>query len=134
MGPQHIRDGILFVRQQKTSMAKADEVLEIPIHPELARIIAASKGGNLAFLVTGYGCRPSPAPASVIYFANGATKQIFTSARHMVCEKLPAAGSPRPAAPRRKSPRSADTKHSLRFSATSLLPTRRGSLDKLSAR
>jgi integrase len=55
MGPQHIRDGILFVRQQKTSMAKADEVLEIPIHPELARIIAASKGGNLSFLVTGYG-------------------------------------------------------------------------------
>jgi integrase len=52
MGPQHIRNGVLSVRQQKTGMEKADEVLEIPVHPELARIITGSPCGNLAFLVT----------------------------------------------------------------------------------
>jgi integrase len=33
MGPQHMRNGLLFVRQQKTGMEKSDEVLEIPVHP-----------------------------------------------------------------------------------------------------
>jgi integrase len=65
MGPQHIRNGLLFVRQQKTGMEKSDEVLEIPVHPQLARIIAASESGNLAFLVTNSG-----APFSVAGFGN----------------------------------------------------------------
>lgn len=52
LGPQHIRDGILYVRQQKIGMAKRDEVLEIPVHPELGHIIAATPTGALAFLVT----------------------------------------------------------------------------------
>ncbi|MGA8758837.1 MAG: tyrosine-type recombinase/integrase, partial [Stellaceae bacterium] len=65
MGPQHIRNGVLFVRQQKTGMEKADEVLEIPVHPDLARIIAASECGNLAFLTTSYG-----APFTVAGFGN----------------------------------------------------------------
>jgi integrase len=64
-GPQHIRDGVLFVRQKKTGMQKRDEVLEIPVHPELARIIAASPCGNLAFLVTAQG-----APFAVAGFGN----------------------------------------------------------------
>jgi integrase len=55
MGPQHIHSGKLFVRQKKSKMEKADEVLEIPVHSDLARIITASEIGNLAFLVTGYG-------------------------------------------------------------------------------
>jgi integrase len=37
MGRQHIRDGVLTVRQQKTGA-----VLAIPVHPELAAIIAAT--------------------------------------------------------------------------------------------
>jgi integrase len=65
LGPQQIRNGKLFVRQKKTDMEKRDEWLEIPVHPELARIIAASKIGNLAFLVTSRG-----APFSAAGFGN----------------------------------------------------------------
>jgi integrase len=45
LGPQHLQNGMLFVRQHKTSVE-----LLIPVHPELARIIAASQCGNLIFL------------------------------------------------------------------------------------
>lgn len=41
------RDNCLSVRQQKTG-----QELRIPIHPELARIIAATPSDNLTFLVT----------------------------------------------------------------------------------
>jgi integrase len=47
LGPQHIRNGILSLRQQKTGAE-----LEIPVHPELAHIIAGSECGHLAFLTT----------------------------------------------------------------------------------
>jgi len=50
MGRQHVRGGVLIVRQQKTG-----RVLEIPIHPKLAEILAATEGNNLTFLVTGNG-------------------------------------------------------------------------------
>ncbi len=53
LGPQHIRDGFLSVRQKKTKMAKQDRELRIPVHPELARIIEATPGrGALAFVLT----------------------------------------------------------------------------------
>lgn len=47
MGRQHVRGECIAVRQQKSGVQ-----LEIPIHPELARIIAASASDNLTFLVT----------------------------------------------------------------------------------
>ncbi len=47
MGPQHVRDGLLNIRQQKTG----NEV-GIPVHPTLAAILAASPGGHLSFLTT----------------------------------------------------------------------------------
>jgi integrase len=50
MGRQHIRDGALFVRQQKTGME-----LTIPIHPELQAALDATPKGELTFLVTAYG-------------------------------------------------------------------------------
>ena len=50
MGRQHIKDGWLKVRQQKTGKA-----LEIPVIPELQRIIDASPTGDLNYLVTEYG-------------------------------------------------------------------------------
>lgn len=56
MGPQHVRDGVLTLRQQKTGTP-----LAIPVHPELARVIAASPCGNLAFLVSG---EDAPAPGA----------------------------------------------------------------------
>ena len=47
IGRQHIKDGVLAVRQQKTSA-----VLAIPVHPDLAGIIAATPVGHLTLLVT----------------------------------------------------------------------------------
>jgi integrase len=60
MGPQHVRGGRISVRQQKTGTT-----LEIPLHPRLAEILAASPPGNLAFLVTSTG-----APFSAAGFGN----------------------------------------------------------------
>jgi integrase len=47
MGRQHIRDGFILVRQQKTSMS-----LEIPVLPELQEILAAHPAEHLTFLTT----------------------------------------------------------------------------------
>jgi integrase len=47
MGCQHIHDGILSVKQQKTGAA-----LRIPVHPDLRAIIDATPGGHLTFLLT----------------------------------------------------------------------------------
>jgi integrase len=47
MGRQHLRNGILEVRQQKTRA-----VLAIPVHPELQAILDATPTDNLTFLVT----------------------------------------------------------------------------------
>jgi integrase len=47
IGPQHIRDGILQVRQAKTGTA-----LDLPVHPELRAIIDATPGQHLTFLTT----------------------------------------------------------------------------------
>lgn len=47
MGPQHIEQGRIRVRQLKT-----DKTLHIPIHPNLARSIAATPTGHLAFLTS----------------------------------------------------------------------------------
>lgn len=47
MGPQHIRNGRLQVRQLKTG-----KVLSIPMHPDLKRIIGATEAGHLAFIVS----------------------------------------------------------------------------------
>jgi integrase len=47
MGRQHIHDGILSVKQQKTGAA-----LRIPVHPDLRAIIDATPGGHLTFLLT----------------------------------------------------------------------------------
>jgi integrase len=50
MGPQHVRDGILRVKQEKTGAE-----LAIPVHPELAAVIAATPSGHLTFLATRIG-------------------------------------------------------------------------------
>jgi integrase len=47
IGRQHIRDGVLTVRQAKTGAS-----LVIPVHPDLAAIIAATPVGHLTLLVT----------------------------------------------------------------------------------
>jgi integrase len=50
IGRQHIRDGMLTVRQQKTGTT-----LAIPVHAELARIIDATPIGHLTLLITRFG-------------------------------------------------------------------------------
>jgi integrase len=50
MGRQHMTEGVLSVRQQKTGRA-----LWLPLHPALAAIIAEAPAGNLTFLVTDQG-------------------------------------------------------------------------------
>jgi len=47
MGRQHIRDGILQVKQQKTGAE-----LRIPVHPDLRAVVDATSGEHLTFLVT----------------------------------------------------------------------------------
>ena len=47
LGPQHIRDGVLAVRQQKTA-----KTLAIPVSPALAAALEASPSKHLTFLVT----------------------------------------------------------------------------------
>jgi len=55
MGQQHIRNGALYVRQQKTGAE-----LEIPIHSELQKSLRSVEG-NLTFLITEQGRPFSPA-------------------------------------------------------------------------
>jgi integrase len=62
MGPQHVRGGAIHVKQQKGGAE-----LVIPIHSELAAIIAATPSDHLTFLVTQYG-RPFEASAFSHWF------------------------------------------------------------------
>ena len=48
MGRQHIRNGVLHVRQKKTGAA-----LTIPVHPDLRAVIDATPGEHLTFLTSG---------------------------------------------------------------------------------
>jgi integrase len=50
MGAQHIRDGPLHVKQEKTGVE-----LAIPVHPDLAAIIVAAPRGHLTFVTTRQG-------------------------------------------------------------------------------
>jgi integrase len=50
MGRQHIRDGMLHIKQTKTGTE-----LVIPVLPELDIVIAASRNDHLTFLTTKFG-------------------------------------------------------------------------------
>jgi integrase len=50
MGRQHVRDGAIHVRQQKTGVT-----LAIPVHPDLQVVLDAMPGGHLTFLTTAQG-------------------------------------------------------------------------------
>lgn len=55
MGPQHVRDGAIAVKQLKTGRP-----MMIPIHPELAASIASMPVAHLAFITTEAGALFSP--------------------------------------------------------------------------
>jgi integrase len=50
MGRQHVRAGVVHVRQQKTGI-----MLAIPVHPALQAVLDATPSEHLTFLTTGYG-------------------------------------------------------------------------------
>jgi integrase len=50
MGRQHIRDGVLTLKQQKTGIT-----LAIPVHPHLQAVLDATPSAHLTFLVTATG-------------------------------------------------------------------------------
>ena len=56
MGKQHVRGGVLTIRQQKTGMEVA-----IPVHPKLQECLATAPHEHLTFLVTEYDRSFSPA-------------------------------------------------------------------------
>jgi hypothetical protein len=73
-------------------------MLTIPLHAELAEIIAATPNEHLTFLTTGFG-KPFTAPALAIGSASVAMRQIYPgSARPMGCENRLVGGLLRPVA------------------------------------
>jgi integrase len=54
MGPQHIRDEVLYWVRKKTAHTTATE-LAIPVHADLRAVIDATPSGHLTFLVTDFG-------------------------------------------------------------------------------
>src|SRR2546430_7321185 len=68
MGPQHVRSGVLYVKQEKTGAE-----LAIPVHPELATVIASAPSGHLTFLTTRVG-RPFEASTFSHWFRDQCDK------------------------------------------------------------
>jgi integrase len=62
MGRQHVRDGLLTVHQSKTGAT-----LQIPLHPELQAVLAATPAENMTFLV-GRDGKPYSAEAFGLWF------------------------------------------------------------------
>jgi integrase len=62
LGRQHLRDGLLHVRQSKTG-----KPLAIPLHPELRAVLDATPSDHLTFLLT-HGGKPFHADAFTHWF------------------------------------------------------------------
>ena len=92
MGRQHIHDGTLRVRQQKTGVT-----LEIPIHPQLRTVIDATPSEHLTFLTTRSG-KPFTAAGFTNWFREvcneaGLPKGISAHGlRKAACRRLAEAG------------------------------------------
>jgi integrase len=68
LGRQHIRDGVIHIRQRKTG-----NVLQIPIHPELQLSLDAMPAENLTFLVN-YCGKPLTPGAFAVWFRRECSK------------------------------------------------------------
>ena len=91
MGRQHIEEGFLAVRQQKTGT-----VLHLPIIPELREILAAQPAEHLTFLVTTKGQPFSPAGFTAWFCAACAAAGLSGLSAHglrkAMCRRLAEAG------------------------------------------
>ena len=91
LGRQHVRDGLIHLRQVKTG-----RVLAIPVHPELQAVLDATPGNNLTFLVSRNG-RPYALDSSRTGSRNGARKRASPPKRRRTgCARRPVGVSPRP--------------------------------------
>lgn len=72
LGPQHIRGGRIRFTQAKNEHRKPVKV-DIPLHPDLAAVIAGSKVGHLTFMVTEFG-KPHTANGFGNWFADRCTE------------------------------------------------------------
>jgi integrase len=91
LGPQHVRDGVVSVRQQKTA-----KTLAIPVCPSLAAALDATPPKHLTFLVTEDG-KPFDAMAFTKWFrrcCNAAGLQGYSAhgLRKAACRRLAEAG------------------------------------------
>jgi integrase len=90
LGPQHIKSEVLHWTRKKTESTTALE-LEIPVHPELRRLIDATPSGHLTFLVTDFG-----KPFAVAGFGNWFREQCdMANLRHCSFHGLRKAASVR---------------------------------------
>jgi integrase len=93
MGRQHVRGGVLFLRQQQ----KTGTPLEIPVHPQLQAVLDATLSSHLTFLTTSLG-KPFSAAGFTNWFrecCNQAGLPKGTSAhglRKAACRRLAEAG------------------------------------------
>jgi integrase len=92
IGRQHIKGGVLAVHQQKTGAA-----LAIPVHPDLAAIIAATPVGHLTLLTTKSGKSYGANDFSEIFrsWCNAAQLPqhcVFHGLRKAACTRLADAG------------------------------------------
>jgi integrase len=92
MGRQHVRDGVLHVRQEKTNA-----VLAIPVHHELARVLAAVPSTQMTFIQTLRG-KPFTGHAFSDWFGKACDKAglgpqcTFHGLRKAACRRLAEAG------------------------------------------
>jgi integrase len=92
LGPQHLRDGMLTVRQGKTG-----RVIRIPVHSDLLAVLGATPSGNMAFLVTAFG-KPFTAAGFGAWFRKrldeaGLSEDCsFHGLRKAACRRLAEAG------------------------------------------
>jgi integrase len=90
MGPQHIRDGVLYWVRGKTERTTGIE-LAIPVHANLRAVIDATPSGHLNFLVTEFG-----KPFAVAGFGNWFREQCdMAGLRHCTFHGLRKAASVR---------------------------------------
>ena len=80
-GPQHVHDGRIRFTQAKNEHRNPIEV-DIPLHPELATTIAATRSGHLTFLITTIWQAIYTGRVRQLPCATGATKPTCVTARH----------------------------------------------------
>jgi integrase len=96
MGRQHVRAGVLHVVQSKTGAA-----LDIPIHPQLATIIAATPSDQLTFITSQLGTPYSPGAFTALMRewcdeAGGLSECSSHGLRKAACRRLAEAGATAP--------------------------------------